>query len=301
MLYTKYYGGGVTLPARAPLSIAGIIVHHRRWDTVTAVARALVDEGVDALLVVDNSEQPDRLPALRASLPAGVELLATPNDGYAAAVNVGIRHLDSAGPAFLLIATHEVVVHRGAVAALHEALRSDPGAAAAGPTLLSHTPDGQRVVWSRGGTFSRMLRQPAHVSHGLPALPDDATHAEARDWLDGAFVLYRREDLATTPLSERFFLYMEETDLHLRLGRAGRRVLWVPAAIVEQESSGTPPYWFARNLSLLFHRNMPRWRSVTVPLLVGRAVAAAVVRRQPARVRALVSGLAAGIACTVRR
>jgi hypothetical protein len=82
-------------------------------------------------------------------------------------------------------------------------------------------------------------------------------------------------------MSEDFFLYMEETDLHIRFNKAGRKVLWVPAAQVWQDSGGIPPYYLARNLRLLFrkHEGLLR-RLIVVPYAVTRRMLADTLRRR---------------------
>jgi GT2 family glycosyltransferase len=95
-----------------------------------------------------------------------------------------------------------------------------------------------------------VLRLPRHI---LTAR--EVSGAVDREWLDGAFTMYRTDELESFKLDESYFLYFEETDLHTRLRRAGRRVVWVPHARVSQKSSGIPPRLLGRNL-FLFHRKL---------------------------------------------
>lgn len=252
--------------------MAGIVVHHKSYQTVAATVRAIRQCGLTQadLLVVDNSDDPERRSELEASL-GGVEVLYMENRGYGAAVNLGLRHLqETRGPIdFLLVATHEVRPEATALRPLVDALVSDPGAGAAGPTLLIDTESGARI-WSCGGSRSRLLHAHSHVIPDSPI--EDIRRKEPADrlWLDGSFVLYRTAALPDPPFDERYFLYMEETDLHYRLRAAGWRCVWIPSAVVTQDTNLTPPYYFARNSKLFFRRNEDPVRAAVVPLVLVR-------------------------------
>jgi len=274
-----------------------LVIHHHHYprvlDTVGSIAAQLLPD--DHLLVVDNSEDPGLAKALRASLPEGVELVITANAGYGAAANLGISHLLSRCPDldYILVSTHEAIPRAGALAALKSALDGDSTLAAAGPTLI--TPQLNSEVsryWSQGGILTRVLNNPRHVAH-LEALNIEASLATTpRDWLDGAFCLYRADVVARMPFAIEFFLYFEETDLHCRMRKAGHSIAWIPSAVVEQSSAGIPPYYLGRNLQLFQSRNGNRvQRLITVPTALLRAGAAwALGRRDRADVALALRG-----------
>jgi GT2 family glycosyltransferase len=251
---------------------------------VAETVERLLNEGVsvDNLIVVDNSEEPSRRDELAASLPRGTELLFVQNRGYGAAVNSGLDHFsgrNQSAPEYFLVATHETKPQPGAVSELVSAM-DDTSVAVAGPTLVS----GQDplFVWSAGGFLSKKLHVPTHYHHrsGLQVL-DGADEPQDRQWLDGAFLLYRWNDIVHHRVDESFFLYMEETDLHLRILKTGRRVVWVPRSQVWQDSQGIPPYYLARNLRLLFKKHESNLHGLAVaPLIVLKRVVGDVVRRR---------------------
>lgn len=284
-------------------NLAAVVVHHRSYETVGETVHALLRQGVSPqnLIVVDNSEEPGRREELHGSLPGGVEVLFRENRGYGAAVNAGIDFFANrqGTPEFLLVATHETRPDAGAVGMLVEALQSDPDAAVAGPTLVSG--EGVGFVWSAGGYLAPLTHIPSHYLHraGCEGL-SGKVEPESREWLDGAFLVYRWEEIESFRISEEFFLYMEETDLHMRFRKAGRKVLWVPRSKVWQDSGGIPPYYLARNLRLLFLKHEGFFRRLAVvPYAVVRRVAADVVRRRNfstiiPSLRGLVTKLATG-------
>lgn len=266
-------------------NIGAVVVHHKHYDTVGAVVSSLLSEGILAanVVVIDNSEEPEQLDSLRASLVADVTLIAVDNKGYGAAVNLGVQTLAEARRFdYILVATHEVVIERGAVAKLASALDNDLTVGAAGPVLTVEA-DGKALIWSSGGRFAAVSGVPQHHDHKtgyaefarrtFPATLD-------RSWLDGAFVLYRADPLVHHRINELFFMYIEEVELHERLRRDGFRVVVVPEARVEQSSNGTPIYFFSRNLIILHRLLGHRWRIALVPALVCRSTLAEVVRKR---------------------
>ena len=257
--------------------ISCIVVHHNSPDTLGPTLRALTACGLTAsrVLIVDNSADP----LLTASVEAdGYDVLRVENRGYAGAVNDGIGELQRRGTLqrFILVSTHESLPEPWAVSALRSALLDEPDIAVAGPTLLDA--DSPSAVWSLGGTLTPLLKLPRHVTE---AGAGASAQTVDRGWLDGAFTLYRASDLLTFGLEEIYFLYFEETDLHTRLNRAGRRVVWVPMARASQRSSGIPPRLLGRNL-FLFHGRLfsPGRGRVAVLFQSGRTAARRVLTRR---------------------
>ncbi len=262
--------------------VAAVVVHHRSYDTLPVTVQGLVGQGVAAerVVVIDNSEEPAQRFRLEIGLPPGVHVQYVANRGYGAGVNAGLDLLRSRGGdvRYVLVSSHESRADVGAVSRLRQALEDDPTAAVAGPTLVTGE-DSDLRTWSEGGYLARVTHRPQHHGYREGVTPRPDQPPVHRQWLDGAFLLYRRSDLDRYRFSEDYFLYMEETDLHLRLGRAGRTAVWVPSAVVWQSSHGVPGFWYARNLRLLYARNDRAWRRGLVARgLALRRLAGAIAR-----------------------
>lgn len=276
--------------------IVAVVVHHRSYDSVGGVIEALLAQGISCqnILVVDNSEEPDKLTELRQKIDPNVQITHTPNRGYAAAVNHAIGHFLSRAetPEYFLVSTHEARPSEGAVAHLQHALEQNPRAAVAGPTLISGIQE--QYVWSTGGYIDAVTGVPAHHDHrsSISSL-ERYNSVTRRSWLDGAFLLYRWKDISERTVPEDYFLYMEETDLHLSMGKSGREVVWVPQARVWQQSGGIPPFYFARNIRIFLRAHGGLLRAILVPpLIVTRRIVGDMVRRRGlARAREYLRGL----------
>lgn len=253
-----------------------IVVHYRNYELIGPTLASLVEQGIQAssIVVVDTSEDPSMSDNLKSLVPVGAHLMFVQNRGYGSGVNAGLDYWSQVSepkPDFILVATHEVLPHANAVRELRRHMTSDESIGAAGPTLICGEGN-ESFVWSKGGRLSPRLGLPQHHGHRDPLRPvEPDSLAEDRQWLDGAFVLYRSAALERARFNENYFMYMEETDLHLRLQRDGYRLSWVPTSTVWQSSNGVPPYYFARNLRMLYQQSSRAGLGrLAVPVAVSR-------------------------------
>lgn len=280
-------------------SIAAVVVHHRSYDTLPATIASLLTEGLSPsmVLVVDNSEQPSQAEQLKSSLPEGVELLFCSNDGYGAAVNLGVawHAKNSKGAQYLLVSTHEALPEPGALRKLESTLASRDMAAVVGPALVTGVDS--ELVWSLGGYFSQVLGLPRHHGHKSPRSILNGAESHAVSWLDGAFLLFRKSVIERHSIDEAFFLYMEETDHQQSLRRLGWEVIVEPRAVVWQSSGGTPAFYQARNIQLFQAKNgTGLQRIASAPYVVATSIARDVIKRRGTSQWApLVAGWRAGM------
>ena len=97
--------------------------------------------------------------------------------------------------------------------------------------------------------------------HGKILRPSDLLESEITSACAAA-ALYRREAfVATGGFDERFFCYVEDVDLGLRLGRIGFTAVFVPGAVVEHTSKNSRSdfavYHGHRNIEWCFFKNTP--------------------------------------------
>jgi len=230
------------------MSTLGVVVLvYGSRDEHVPVVKSVLDEGVapDSIAIVHNPRDPSE-----ADLPSGhsgvVVIRARANLGYAAGMNLGIRHHKRRRRSDLLLLTQDVRLQSGAIATLLAAAAGAPGFGILGPGMGWR---GEDRPFSYGGTISR-TGAVGHLDSAPRSVKDGIFEC---DWIDGAAMLVKGGVFETVGLlDERFFMYFEETDLCLRAARAGWRTGVVLASVAEQlPGSGKRPgayqYLYTRN------------------------------------------------------
>lgn len=254
-------------------------MNHDAGAALATCVASLLGDGVHDVVVVDNASTDASADRLEQHHP-GVRVVRTGrNLGYGAGVNRGLALLDEE---LVLVCNPDVVVHAGAVPVLARALSQRPGAAVAGPCILES--DGTRYPSAR--RFPSWVDAAGHAVLS-PVRPDnpftrrykmtdlDPSATTSVDWVSGACFVARRAALSVLGgFDERYFMYLEDTDLCWRARRAGYDVLYVPEAVVAHTqglSTARRPY----RMLVAHHRSALRfaarsasgWRRAGLPVV----------------------------------
>lgn len=269
-----------------------VILHwNRPGRGVPTVHRFLAQDvpGGVRVVVVDNGSEPAATAEVSDGLPAGVPLVALPeNRGFGPGANAGFRyvleHPEPDDAEWVVLAPHDAEPAPDCLARMLDAVRDRPRAGLA----CADFGDGATPVVDPyfGGILA-----PATVAEGW----EPAGHPH------GTLMMVRRQVLEEVGLfDERYFAYCEEADLALRAAAAGWETGLVRGAIVVNPDLGTGvaviDYLQLRNTLLLVRDHFGRYHAAIRALLaVGQLVGGLVIpsRRGPywdpgARVRALV-------------
>jgi GT2 family glycosyltransferase len=246
----------------------------------------------DELVVVDGASTDDSLRILtrHATAPRVVQL--GQNLGFGAAANRGIAAVDA--EAVALVNT-DVVLADDWLERTSAALAANPDAAAVATKMVALDDPGRL-----DDTGDFLARDGAAVQRGRFRRDRGQWDAPGEVWgaCAGA-ALYRRDPvLEVGGFDERFFMYLEDVDLALRLRLAGWGCRYEPvvARHAAEGSSGqlSRPlaYWVARNDVLLVVKAFPaRW----APLVLYRQAAYAWHAARKRRLKPHVRGLAAAM------
>ena len=223
-----------------------IIVNYKAAGLTLRAVKSVLDSaslGPVHVVVVDNSEDKDESERLRLNLPSGVELLVSPeNIGFGRACNLAFEEFPGE---LILLLNPDARLFPGCLARLQKTLLSNKRVAAVGPRIFwdegsrfclppSYPPNlyiFQAVLspWGSGANINRIVsafwrrysikvwraNQPVKVSN-----------------LSGGLVLLKREAVRKVGglFDPRFFLYFEDTDLFVRLKKAGYTLIIEPRA-----------------------------------------------------------------------
>jgi N-acetylglucosaminyl-diphospho-decaprenol L-rhamnosyltransferase len=232
-------------PDDTAVDVGVVIVTYCSEQDVDALSESLPLglEGVDwRVVAVDNASTDRTVERLEQH---GIHVISMPhNAGYAAAINVGIRHFANARS--ILVLNADVALARDSVATMLAALRDDPRVGIVVPQVRSF--DGELTFNQRRDPSLTRALAPALIGGDRAMrlrlseiVTDPQRYLTPRDveWAVGAIYLIGKTCAdAVGPWDESFFLYSEETDFCERARRAGFVVRYVSDAIAYHEGGG---------------------------------------------------------------
>lgn len=266
------YNRGVSTSAAAA-GISVIIPNHNGARMLEACLRSLVAQShrPDEVLVIDNASHDDSLEVVRRAAPFARVFAQSANRGFAAAANLGA--LQARSP-WLAVLNNDTEASPGWIRACLEATQRHPDASFLASRVLDFqvrdTIDSAGDCLLRGGIGYRR-------GHGLP---DGAEYSEELEVFcaSGSAALYRKAAFeAAGGFDERFFAYLEDVDLGLRLRAQGYRGYYVPTAEVYHRGGATSGGEFSalsvrlrtRNSLLLLFKNYPAgWLVRCAPMIL---------------------------------
>lgn len=292
--------------ARPVSDVDVAVVAWNSWPALRESLPALLNQRYAPyrVVVVDNDSQDRTTKELTQNFPEIRLIRSDANRGYGAASNMGFATSRSR---YVAVLNPDACPEPGWLDALVAALEAHPEAAlATSKVLLQSNP---AKVNACGNTV--------HISgittcRGLMADEQLYRRVEETPAISGAAFLARREILDHIGgFDERFFMYLEDTELSLRARLAGHIVVLAPASRVAHDWQLTVPAWkfyyLERNRYLLL-LNIFRWRTLAVLLpallLAEAGVWAYALRSGPAYVWAKLRGYASvlsGLSLHLRR
>jgi N-acetylglucosaminyl-diphospho-decaprenol L-rhamnosyltransferase len=225
-------------------------------------------------------------------------VLTCDNRGFAHANN---RALLTTNARYIVFLNPDTEVREGSFERLLSRMDASPGLGLAGVKQI--TPDGRvfptirrfpnsvRAFWEAVGSERYPLR-----ASWLGERELDLSRYEREvecDWTSGSFMIARREALESAGyLDERFFLYSEETDLCLRIKKAGWKIRHLPLLTVLHHATkaGANPRLaaqdaFARRIYGRKHFSPVHRGAYFGALALGYAVRSVAPGRDPGRAR----------------
>jgi GT2 family glycosyltransferase len=213
------------------------------------------------VIVVDNGSEDDTLGWLAREAPDARLLAQGRNTGFAVAANRGLL---AAGTEFVALVNSDVELDPGWIETMAARLADEPACASVACKMVRL---GDHAVLDDCGDVLRrdgVCEQRGHgrVDDGRWDAPGEVFGACA-----GA-ALYRRSAVREAgAFDERFFSYLEDVDLALRLRLGGWRCAYEPRAVARHAGGGSSEqlskpvtYWTARNTLLLLSKHWPaRW------------------------------------------
>jgi N-acetylglucosaminyl-diphospho-decaprenol L-rhamnosyltransferase len=285
-------------PPRTP-AVAVATVSYGSGDVLEGFLDSVPAASANPLVVIvaDNGTDDAAVAAMTVAATARY-LPLDRNLGYGGAMNAAIRSL---GPEieWVLVSNPDVILGKDSIDILVATGRQDARIGAVGPAIMTDGevyPSARSVPSLRTGIGHALF---ANIWMGNPwtrAYRREASSAPARrdaGWLSGACVLVRKsvfDELGG--FDDGYFMYFEDVDLGYRLGKAGYRNVYEPAAVVTHTGAHSTTENSARMIRVhhesarrFLSRKYPGWAlwPVRTALSVGLGLRSAVLSRRATR------------------
>lgn len=237
-----------------------------------------------SIIVVDNHSRDDQVKKLESFLDTHTKksqftfeyISHTTNLGYTGGNNTGIKKALENGSEFVLILNNDTTVSPDFINPLVEVLQKNKKAGIVVPKIYFypgqefHTDrysknDRGKVIWYAGGKLDWANVLGSH--RGVDEVDTNQySEIENTDYATGACILLRASILREVGMfDDKYFLYYEDSDLSMRVKKAGYTVMFVPRSTIWHKNAGSTggsgsqlqDYYLTRNRLLFGFRYAP--------------------------------------------
>ena len=217
-------------------SLICVVVNWNGWrDTLACLdSLRLQDYPALSVIVVDNGSTDDSAARIRDAHPWVTLQETGANLGFPAGCNAGIRLALAQGASLIWLLNNDTIAPPSTASALVRTALSHPEAGAIGSVLYyMHAPT--RVQAWGGGTISLLTAFTTHFTA-------PASFAAENTYFTGAsLVLPRRVCEEVGIFYEGFFMYCDDSDLCIRIHRAGLPLVVCPDTAILHKEGGSSP------------------------------------------------------------
>ena len=261
------------------LQIYAIIVNwNRHSDTLVCIESLLGQISIFLkVVVVDNGSADDSVNLIKKHYPQVTVIANSENLGFGIGNNIGINYALENGADYVFLINNDAILAPNAMVKMLMHTSSDIGIIA--PIIYYATPPD--LIWSIGGKINPWILE---VSNNLTARFDIEILPEImeQDFVTGCGMLISRSILEVVGgFDERFKMYYEDSDLCLRIRKAGYKIMVVTSAKmwhkVASSSGGkyspNERYWMGHSSVQFFRKHGEGWQFLLIiPYRLGSAV-----------------------------
>lgn len=214
-------------------------------DCINSLLKSKVDGIELEVVVVDNGskdESVEELKKLKTKEIKNLKIIENKeNLGFAGGNNVGIRYALKYGADYVMVLNNDTEVDKDLLSNLVSFMEKNASAGVASPKVYFYPgfefhkdrykkEDLGRVIWYAGGDVD--WRNVYGTNCGVDEV-DKGQYDETREtgFVTGACMFVKVKTLKKVGLfDERYYLYLEDADLSMRIKKSGLKVLYVPYA-----------------------------------------------------------------------
>jgi GT2 family glycosyltransferase len=218
-------------------SISAIIITHNSSVHILSCLKVLSAELIkyeSEMILFDNYSIDTTISSARTAYPSIKIIKSDKNIGFGAANNQAV--LQAQGK-YILLVNPDLILDNGSIAVLLDVLENRSNAGAVVPRLRNSDESFQptcrqfprinNIIFSRGSILSKLDMRHDHDRYTLGDL-DKITEVPAV--AATCMLIERAFFLKLGGFDTRFFLFMEDTDLSVRIGQMGKKIYFVPQA-----------------------------------------------------------------------
>lgn len=216
-----------------------LLVHYNNVPDTAACLASLAEAGAPDVIVVDNASQTGSIGGAIASYPGHATCIRLDeNVGFGRANNVGIAEVVRRGSARVFVLNNDTLLEPNAIDLLEAALDRHPEAALVTPRILYA--DAPAELWYGGGSVDWSRGTARTPGYNGPADAPLALRSRPVTFASGCAMLLRTSALQEVGgFDPRYFMYEEDVELCLRLGRAGWSLWYESAAVIYHRVGGS--------------------------------------------------------------
>lgn len=229
-----------------PLVSALIVVYNPRDEFIECLESLykILDEYSLEIIVVDNASSNNFLDAVKARFPQVQFVRSDENLGFGGGNNLAFEY---ASGDYIICVNPDLVMNEAAFKTMLTIIKGDSTIGIVGPRTTDT--DGNLVYTARADyTVARLVAKYLGLDKFIPHFvygdyPEKMKHEEQpfeTDWLQGSCLLMHRETYDSIGgFDDSFFLYLEDTDICHRVRYTGKKVIYVPTAVVSHAGGTT--------------------------------------------------------------
>lgn len=226
-----------------------VILHFRSLENTQACLKSVCDllpvQDLEAVtIVVDNGSDEIFLTKPPSCSLGKIEILRNKkNKGFSGGMNTGISYALENGCDYVLTVNNDTVFDKSFLKHALEYIRHTENAGVFVPKIYFYPgseyhyerykpQDRGKVIWFAGGKMDWKNLLPSHI--GVDQVDNGQFDKQVQmDFATGCCMIYSREILESLgTFDDRYFLYFEDVDLSLRYKRAGKKLVFMPRAIL---------------------------------------------------------------------
>ncbi|KKQ61344.1 MAG: Glycosyl transferase family 2 [Parcubacteria group bacterium GW2011_GWE2_38_18] len=236
------------------MDISIIVVNYnsktKTFNCLDSIYRADLAGITYEIIVVDNDSAEKIDQEINLRYPEVIFIQSGKNLGMGAGNNIGIKKATGKN---ILVLNPDTEVTATSIKTMMNYLDANPDVGLVGPKLLRSDKTVQESCYRFPKIFIPIIRRTFLSKFATNYVDDylmrniDLSRPQAVDWIQGSCLLIKKEVIDKVGMfDERFFMYLEDTDLCKRISLAGWKVVYLPTAEVfhHHERASAKKHWF---------------------------------------------------------